>query len=52
MPRIGVLGNDPESAEAFRQGLREVGYVEGHNIAIEYRWAAGRPERLPKLAAS
>ena len=51
MPRIGVLGNDSESAEAFRQGLREVGYVEGHNIAIEYRWAAGRLDRLPNLAA-
>ena len=51
IPRIGVLGNDSESAEVFRQGLREVGYLEGHNIAVEYRWAAGRLDRLPELAA-
>ncbi len=51
MPRIGVLGNDSESVEDFRRGLRELGYIEGHNIAIEYRWAAGRLDRLPELAA-
>ncbi len=53
-PRIGVL--TPLSApnpliEAFRQGLHDLGYVEGHNIRIEYRFAEGQYERLPALAA-
>ena len=53
---IGVLGATSPSTyapfiEAFRQGLREFGYVEGKNIAITYRWADGRYERLPELAA-
>jgi putative ABC transport system substrate-binding protein len=49
--RIGVLGNSPGPPwEAFRHGLRELGYVEGHNIAIEWRWTEGRVERAPELA--
>jgi putative tryptophan/tyrosine transport system substrate-binding protein len=39
------------SMEAFRQGLRDLGYVEGQNLIIEWRWAEGREERLPDLAA-
>lgn len=55
IPRIGFLfygssGPSPE-LDAFRQGLRELGYIEGQNIAIEYRFASGRVERLPELAA-
>src|SRR4051812_29511392 len=53
---IGYLGTSSPSLEghvldAFRQKLRELGHVEGKNIAIEYRWAEGRDDRLPELAA-
>src|SRR5712692_6401520 len=56
VPRIGLLGGGSASAnagriEAFRQGLRELGYVEGKNIVIEYRYAEGKLDRLPALAA-
>ena len=56
MRRIGWLSpgsaaNDRPNLEAFRAGLREVGYVEGQNITIEARWAEGRSERLSALAA-
>ena len=60
IPRIGFLSRElhpsdsraaqPHRLEAFRQGLRELGYVEGKNLIIEYRYADGRPERLPALA--
>ena len=54
--RIGILTPDSASArasqfEAFRQGLRELGYIEGQNIALEWRFAEGRSDRLPVLAA-
>jgi putative ABC transport system substrate-binding protein len=50
--RIGFLSatSDDSRVEAFRQGLRQLGYVEGQNITIEYRWADGRFEQLPDLA--
>ena len=56
VPRIGFLvtgssSSDSIRIEAFRQGLHELGYVEGKNITIEYRFADGRLERLPDLAA-
>ena len=56
MPRIGVLRSDTPAAsakrsEAFRQSLKDFGYVEGKNIAFEHRWAEGKIDRLPALAA-
>src|SRR5215813_10619749 len=53
-PRIGYLsaaGRKSPNPEAFRQGLKELGYVEEQNIVIEYQWADGRSDRLPALAA-
>ena len=55
VPRVGVLANGSAATspavDAFRRGLRDFGYVEGQNIALEIRWAEGRFERLPELAA-
>jgi putative ABC transport system substrate-binding protein len=56
MPVVGYLhSSSPELniqfIEAFRKGLSEAGFVEGQNVAIEFRWAAGQEDRLPELAA-
>src|SRR5215467_10689020 len=56
VPLIGFLnsaspGPFARLVDAFRQGLREGGYVEGRNVRIEYRWAEGQFARLPELAA-
>jgi ABC-type uncharacterized transport system substrate-binding protein len=56
VPRIGYLSAtspsvNPTRIEGFRQGLRELGYVEGKNIVIEWRYAEGKPDRFPALAA-
>jgi putative tryptophan/tyrosine transport system substrate-binding protein len=56
IPVIGFLnnlapGSDPQLAAAFHQALNETGYMEGRNVAIEYRWAENQHDRLPAMAA-
>src|SRR5262249_28403310 len=56
MPMVGYLDASSPGASSprvaiFRRGLAEAGYVEGRNVAIEYRWAEGRYDRLPEMAA-
>jgi hypothetical protein len=55
MPVVGFLGDSPREwasyVAAFVHGLKEVGYVDGGNVRIEYRWAEGRYHQLPELAA-
>src|SRR5438445_9493033 len=56
MPMIGFLSSSALADRArylpaFRQGIRETGYVEGQNVAVEYRWAQDQYDRLPDLAA-
>ncbi len=56
VPVVGYLGGSDSSGgnhfvEAFRSGLREMGFIEGQNVAIEYRWAEDRGERVPELVA-
>jgi ABC transporter substrate binding protein len=53
--RVGLLGNSTATLEAnlvgpFREGLRDLGWIEGQNLAIEYRWAEGKYERFPSVA--
>jgi putative ABC transport system substrate-binding protein len=57
VPRIGFLGSSSPAPyepiiDALRQGLRELGWVEGHNVTFEFRWAEGELERLPALATA
>jgi putative ABC transport system substrate-binding protein len=57
IPRLGFMGNSTAALEAnlvgpFRQRLRELGYEEGRNLAIEFRWAEGHYDRLPALVAN
>src|SRR5262245_48469862 len=54
MPEIGFLHSsspEPYRLRAFRQGLKDAGFIEGENVAIEYRWADSQIDRLPALAA-
>jgi ABC-type uncharacterized transport system substrate-binding protein len=55
LPTVGFIGSDSPDAyavllRAFRVGLKATGFIEGQNVAIEYRWAEGRNDRLPEFA--
>lgn len=51
LPRIGVLGNeDSPPWESFRQGMRDLGYVDSRNVTMEWRWSEGKTDRMPALA--
>ena len=57
LPLIGFINSGSALAfqrhiDAFLQGLKEAGYVEGRNVAVDYRWADGQQARLPELAAA
>jgi putative tryptophan/tyrosine transport system substrate-binding protein len=51
IPRVGILAQNSPLWEDFRQGLRDLGYVEGRTIVIDSRWGEGSDERFPRLAA-
>jgi putative ABC transport system substrate-binding protein len=56
VPVVGFLSNASpdlysDRLRTFREGLKQGGYVEGQNVAVEYRWAEGQNDRLPRLAA-
>ncbi len=51
IPRVGIVAQNSPLWEDFRQGLRDLGYVEGQTILLEYRWGEGSDEGLPRLAA-
>src|SRR5689334_14434693 len=56
LPVVGVLNSESLNsygarAESFRRGLKQVGFVEGQNVSVEYRWAESRYERIPALMA-
>jgi putative tryptophan/tyrosine transport system substrate-binding protein len=56
LPTIGFVGSDSPDPyavllRAFRLGLKATGFIEGQNVAIEYRWAEGRNDKLPELTA-
>ena len=52
LPRIGILGNESKGTawDSFRQGMRELGYVDGRNVTMDWRWAEGRTDLYPALA--